>query len=300
MEPLPSTPAFALDGVAKHYGDVRAVDGLSLTAGTGGAIALLGPNGAGKSTTISLLLGLTRPTAGTVRLLGGPPEEAVTRGRVGAMLQHGELMPELTVGELVGFVRGLYPRPLPLGEILDLADLGPLVRRRAGRLSGGQAQRVRFALAVAGAPDLLMLDEPTAAMDVESRLRFWDGMRAYAADGRTVLFATHYLEEADQHADRVLVIAGGRLAADGTTAQIKAAAGGRLVTFRLGDQPAAGLESLPGVTAVEIRDGVARLRTDDTALTTAALYRDTTLVIRDLEVSGGHLEDAFLALTRES
>ncbi|NUW37199.1 ABC transporter ATP-binding protein [Nonomuraea sp. SMC257] len=300
METIPSSPALALTGVAKHFGDVRAVDGLSLTAAAGGAIALLGPNGAGKSTTVSLLLGLARPTAGTVRVLGGTPEQAVAQGRVGAMLQQGELMPELTIGELVGFVRGLYPRPLPLSEILDLADLGSLVKRRAKGLSGGQAQRVRFALAVAGAPDLLVLDEPTAAMDVESRRRFWDGMRAYAAGGRTVLFATHYLEEADQNADRVLVIARGRLAADGTPAEIKATAGGRLVTFRLGDQPAAGLDALPGVTSVEIRDGVARLRTDDAALTTAALYRGTTLEVHDLEVSGGHLEDAFLALTRES
>ncbi|MDP9867391.1 MULTISPECIES: ABC transporter ATP-binding protein [Streptosporangium] len=291
--------AIAFTDVSKRYGDVLAVDGLDLTVEAGRTVALLGPNGAGKSTSIGMLLGLLRPTRGRVEVLGSPPEEAAARGEVGAMLQSGELIPELTVRELVDFVRRLYPRPLGLDEILRTADLTDLARRRADRLSGGQAQRVRFALSIAGAPRVLVLDEPTAAMDVESRLRFWEGMRAYAAGGRTVLFATHYLEEADEHSDRVIVIARGRVVADGTAAQIKAGAGGQTVRFTLGGQAAAGLDALPGVTAVELDAGLATLRTADPDATVTALYRGTSLDIRDLRITGADLEDAFLTLTQE-
>ncbi|MFD8565093.1 ABC transporter ATP-binding protein [Streptosporangium canum] len=292
--------AIAFTDVSKSYGNVLAVDGLDLAVEAGRTVALLGPNGAGKSTSINMLLGLLRPTRGRIEVLGASPDEAVARGEVGAMLQSGELIPELTVRELVDFVRRLYPRPLGLDEILRMADLTDLVKRRAGKLSGGQAQRVRFALAIAGAPKLLVLDEPTAAMDVESRLRFWAGMRAYAAGGRTVLFATHYLEEADENSDRVIVVTRGRVVADGTAAQIKAGAGGQTVRFALDGQAAAGLDALPGVTAVEVEAGAATLRTADPDATVAALYRGTSLRVRDLRITGAALEDAFLALTRES
>ncbi|MEV4186633.1 ABC transporter ATP-binding protein [Streptosporangium canum] len=292
--------AIAFTDVSKSYGNVLAVDGLDLAVEAGRTVALLGPNGAGKSTSINMLLGLLRPTRGRIEVLGTSPDEAVARGEVGAMLQSGELIPELTVRELVDFVRRLYPRPLGLDEILRMADLTDLVKRRAGKLSGGQAQRVRFALSIAGAPKLLVLDEPTAAMDVESRLRFWAGMRAYAAGGRTVLFATHYLEEADENSDRVIVVARGRVVADGTAAQIKAGAGGQTVRFTLDGQAAAGLDALPGVTAVEVEAGTATLRTADPDATVAALYRGTSLRVRDLRITGAALEDAFLALTRES
>ncbi|AQZ61047.1 putative ABC transporter ATP-binding protein [[Actinomadura] parvosata subsp. kistnae] len=288
------------DHVSKHYGDVLAVDDLSLTIEPGTTVALLGPNGAGKSTSINLLLGLLKPSRGTITVHGRAPAQAVAAGEMGAMLQDGALIPELTVKETVDLVRGLYPRPLALDDILAMADLTAIAGRRASRLSGGQAQRVRFALAVAGAPRVLLLDEPTAAMDVESRLRFWAAMHDYAAGGRTVLFATHYLEEADEHSDRVIVIARGRLAADGTADQIKADAGGQTVSFSLGAQPAAGLDRLPGVTAVEITDGAAVLHTTDADATLAGLYRGTTLDVRDLRLSSADLEAAFLRLTRES
>jgi ABC-2 type transport system ATP-binding protein len=229
-------------------------------------------------------------------VFGDTPDAAVRAGRVGAMLQDGALVPGVTVRELVEFVRGLYPEPLPLAEILSLADLTSLAKRRADRLSGGQAQRVRFALAVAGAPRLLVLDEPTSAMDVESRRSFWASMRAYAAGGRTILFATHYLEEADENADRIIVMADGRIVADGTAQEIKAAAGDRTVRFTLGDQPVAGLDTLPGVTAVEVRGASARLRTSDPDATVEALYA-SGLRVRDLEVKGADLEEAFLSLT---
>ncbi|WP_395103537.1 ABC transporter ATP-binding protein [Actinomadura sp. SCN-SB] len=286
-------------GVSKSYGPgVLAVDELDLTIGTGQAVALLGPNGAGKSTTITMLLGLTRPSSGRIRVFGDPPDVAVARGRIGAMLQDGEPVPGLTVGETVGFVRSLYPEPPPLARVLEIAGLTDLAGRRADRLSGGQAQRVRFAMAIAGAPRLLVLDEPTTAMDVESRRAFWTGIRAYAAEGRTVLFATHYMAEADENADRIVVIDRGRIAADGTAAQIKARAGGRTVRFALGDQPSAGLDRLPGVTGVRITGGSAVLTTDDSDATVDALYRSTTLRIADLEVTGAGLEAAFLSLTR--
>ncbi|WP_405393991.1 ABC transporter ATP-binding protein [Microbispora hainanensis] len=292
--------AIAFTDVTKRYGDVLAVDGLDLEIPAGATVALLGPNGAGKSTSINMLLGLLRPSSGEIRVFGVPPETAVADGEIGAMLQEGTLIPELTVAETVDFVRRLYPRPLPLEEILRLADLTELARRRADRLSGGQTQRVRFALAIAGGPRLLLLDEPTAAMDVESRRTFWDNMRAYAAEGRTILFATHYLEEADENADRVVVIARGRVVADGSAAEIKAGVAGQAVSFLLGDQPVAGLEALPGTTGVELQSGRVTLRTTDLDATVDALYRKTTLDIRDLQLHGADLEDAFLALTKEA
>ncbi|WP_433224891.1 ABC transporter ATP-binding protein [Microtetraspora malaysiensis] len=292
--------AISFSQVTRAYGDVLAVDGLDLDIPPGRTVALLGPNGAGKSTSINMLLGLLRPTSGQIKIFGETPERAIARGDIGAMLQEGTLIPELTVAETVGFVRSLYPDPLPLDEILRMAELTDLAGRRAGRLSGGQTQRVRFALAIAGAPRLLILDEPTAAMDVESRRAFWDNIRAYAAQGRTVLFATHYLEEADENSDRVVVIARGRIVADGTAAEIKAGVGGQTVSFTLGTQSVAGLDALPGVIAVEITSGRAVLRTSDPDVTVDALYRKTTLDVRGLEIAGADLEDAFLALTQES
>ncbi|MEV7968015.1 ABC transporter ATP-binding protein [Sphaerisporangium sp. NPDC088356] len=276
------------------------MNGLSLTMEAGRTVALLGPNGAGKSTTINMLLGLIRPTAGEIQIFGHTPEEAVARGEIGAMLQEGTLIPELTVRELIDFIRRLYPNPLPLDQVLQMADLTDLASRRAGKLSGGQSQRVRFALAIAGAPKLLILDEPTAAMDVESRRAFWGSMRNYAAQGRTVLFATHYLEEADENSDRVVVVARGKVVADGTAAQIKAGVGGSVVGFSLGGQSAAGLDALPGVTGVEITSGTVTLRTSDVDATVSALYRKTTLDVRDLQINGVDLEDAFLALTQSA
>jgi ABC-2 type transport system ATP-binding protein len=290
--------AIALTDVSKSYGEILAVDGLNLTMEPGRTVALLGPNGAGKSTTINMLLGLIRPTAGRIQVFGRTPDEAVARGDIGAMLQEGTLIPELTVRELVDFIRRLYPDPLPLDQVLQMADLTDLSSRRTDKLSGGQIQRVRFALAIAGAPRLLVLDEPTAAMDVESRRAFWGSMRSYAARGHTVLFATHYLEEADENSDRVIVVAGGRVVADGTAAEIKAGVGGSSVGFSLGGQSSACLDALPGVTGVEILSGAVTLRTTDVDATVEALYRKTTLDVRNLQIHGADLEDAFLALTQ--
>lgn len=291
--------AISFTGISKSYATVRAVESMDLKIGSGQAVALLGPNGAGKSTAIGMLLGLVKPSSGTVSVFGQTPDEAVRAGRVGAMLQDGALVPGMTVREVVQFVRGLYPEPMPLEDVLELANLTGLVKRRADQLSGGQAQRVRFALAVAGAPRLLVLDEPTSAMDVESRRSFWAGMRAYAEAGRTILFATHYLEEADENADRVIVMAHGRVVADGSAQEIKSRAGGRTVRFTIGDQPTSGLDTLPGVTELEVRGSTAQLRTTDTDATVQALYA-SGITVRDLEVKGADLEDAFLSLTGDN
>ncbi|QTZ91671.1 ABC transporter ATP-binding protein [Streptomyces auratus] len=290
--------AVEFSGVTRSYGAVRAVDGLDLRIATGGTVALLGRNGAGKSTTLTMLLGLLPPSAGTVRLFGGTPEAAVRAGRVGAMLQDGKAVPRVTVRELITFVAATYPHPMDVTEALELAGLGEFAGRRVDRLSGGQAQRVRFAVALAGNPALLVLDEPTAALDVEARRAFWRSMRAYARRGHTIVFSTHYLEEADEHADRIVVMDGGRVVADGSGAAIKRQAGGTLVSFDLAGAPTGPLPGLPGVSAVEVRGDRALLRTTDSDATVVALA--SLGLVRGLQVVPASLEDAFLTLTSET
>ncbi|WP_433411676.1 ABC transporter ATP-binding protein [Microtetraspora malaysiensis] len=286
--------AASLTDVTKTFGVTRAADGLTLSIPRGQTVALLGPNGAGKSTAISMLLGLLPPDSGTASLFGGAPERAVRQGRVGAMPQEGGIIARVTVRELLTFVSRTYREPLPLDRILALAQLTALADRRVDRLSGGQAQRVRFAMAIAGDPELIVLDEPTAALDVEARRELWASMRGFAERGRTILFSTHYLDEADEQADRVIVINRGRVAADGTSTEIK-----RLVavtTVRVtvsGD--AAWLGRLPGVTGLEINGDRATLRSTDADATVAALAQAGA--VRDIEVTPADLEDAFVALT---
>ncbi|MFD5395038.1 ABC transporter ATP-binding protein [Streptomyces sp. NPDC127097] len=287
--------AVGFSGVTRSYGAVRAVDGLDLEIAAGGTVALLGRNGAGKSTTLNMLLGLLPPSTGTVRLFGGTPESAVRAGRVGAMLQDGKAIPRVTVRELITFVAATYPHPMDVTEALELAGLDGFGGRRVDRLSGGQAQRVRFAVALAGNPELLVLDEPTAALDVEARRAFWRSMRAYARRGHTVLFSTHYLEEADAHADRIVVIDRGRVVADGSGDAIKRRAGGSQVSFDLAGAATGPLSGLPGVSAVEVRGDRARLRTADSDATVLALAG--LGLVRGLQVTPASLEDAFLALT---
>ncbi|MYS83391.1 ABC transporter ATP-binding protein [Embleya scabrispora] len=297
-----TAPAVALSGVRKSFGDLRAVDGLDLELRQGETVALLGPNGAGKSTTLDLLLGLSRPTEGTVALFGGDPRDAIRLGRVGAMLQSGGLMPDVTVGEMVKLARDLHPRPLPQAQVLRRAGIEDLVGKNVAKLSGGQAQRVRFAVAIAGEVDLIVLDEPTTGMDVDSQQRFWGSMREQAELGRTVLFATHYLEEADNVADRVLVLHRGRLLADASAAQIKARAGLRRIAFDLTEtveryEPT--LRALPGVVQLELGGNTVRIRSDDADETVAAIYA-AGLRPRGLEVAGLGLEQAFLAITQQA
>ncbi|MEV8318311.1 ABC transporter ATP-binding protein [Streptomyces sp. NPDC059900] len=295
----PPVTAVSFEKVTKSYGDVRAVDALTLELHPGETVALLGPNGAGKSSALDLLLGLRNPDSGTVRVFGTSPREAITAGRVGAMLQSGGLMAEVTVRELVRLACDLHPRPYRADDVLAAAGLTQLADRKVDKLSGGQEQRVRFALATAGANDLIVLDEPTTGMDVTVRQAFWATMREQAEQGRTVLFATHYLEEADAIADRVLVLHRGRLLADGTAAEIKAKAGARKVSFDLGELDEGlgeKLRALPFLTAVDVSGRTVRLQSTDADATVHALY-GLGLYPRNLEVAGLGLEQAFVAIT---
>ncbi|MCM3882274.1 ABC transporter ATP-binding protein [Frankia sp. R82] len=296
-----AAPSVALRGLRKRYGSVQAVDGVDLTIAAGEIVALLGPNGAGKSTTIDLLLGLSRPDTGEVRLFGRSPRQACVAGRVGAMLQNGGLLPEITIERMLASVRGLYPTALSVDDVLARAGIAELAGSRTDRLSGGQRQRVRFALALLPDPDLIVLDEPTAAMDVESRRAFWSSMRAWAATGRTVLFATHYLEEADDFADRIVLLRRGQVIADGPTTEVKALVGGRTIRATLRGLDAATLSALaglPGVARVEHRGESIALTCPDSDAALRALLAGFPRV-EDIEVVGAGLEDAFVALTSD-
>jgi ABC-2 type transport system ATP-binding protein len=296
-----AAPIVRLQGIAKTYaGSVNAVAGIDLEIRRGETIALLGPNGAGKSTTIGMLLGLIEPTEGAAQLFGVSPAEAIRESLVGAMLQEGKLMPGVHVGEFLDFVRSLHKEPLTKDELLDLAGLRGLESRRVDRLSGGQTQRVRFAMAIAGAPSLLVLDEPTAGMDVEARRDFWASMHTYAEQGRTILFATHYLEEAATSASRLVIIARGRTLVDGTVQEIQQRFGEPRVSFTLvgAEAEAAPFAKFPGVEHYEIQGERVTLRTRDQDATVRALTT-SSVGWKDLEVKSNDLEDTFIALVHE-
>jgi ABC-2 type transport system ATP-binding protein len=298
---LITTSAVDLRGIEKTFrspaGPVRAVRGVDIEIKPGEVVALLGPNGAGKSTTIDVLLGLTKPDAGTATLFGGTPSDAIKHGKVAGMLQVGSLLRDLSVHELVTVIASLYPAPLAVDEVLDLVGISRLAERRTQKLSGGETQRVRFALALVTNPDLLVLDEPTAAMDVEGRHEFWTTVRGFAERGKTVLFATHYLEEADLYADRAVLMARGRVVIDGPTTEIKARVGTRTIRATLPNADLDALSGLPGVTSAEARGEAVLLRcTDSDAAIRALLERFPRA--RDIEISGAGFEEAFLELTR--
>jgi ABC-2 type transport system ATP-binding protein len=293
-----SRGGIVLSRLSKSYGEVRAVRSVDLTIAPGETVALLGPNGAGKSTTIDMVLGLTRPDSGSVSLFGMSPAQAVAAGAVGGMLQSGSLIEHLTVRELITMVASLYPRPLPVAEVLRLTGTAQFAGRPTTKLSGGQAQRVRFAMALAANPDLLLLDEPTAALDVEGRREFWASMRAVAASGKTVVFATHYLEEADAYADRIVLLARGQVVADGPATEIKARVGGKTIRATLPGAGLAELSALPGVMSAD-RHGDSVLLASSNAEAALRALLDTYPTIRDIEVHGAGLEDAFLALTAD-
>jgi len=299
--PRVARPAgISLVGLTKSFrspsGPVRAVRGVDIEIAPGETVALLGPNGAGKSTTIDMLLGLSKPDSGQVSIFGMTPTEAIANGAIGAMLQTGAVLDNLTVRELIDMMGSLYPQPLGVEETLDLAGIADIGDRRTNKLSGGQTQRVRFAVAMVSNPDLLVLDEPTVAMDVESRHKFWESMRIFTGRGKTVLFATHYLEEADANADRIILMARGEVVADGAATEIKAATGGRQIRGTLPGADRDALRSLPGVRRAELRgDSITLYCSDSDAAIRALLQAFPT--IRDLEITGAALEEAFLQLT---
>jgi ABC-2 type transport system ATP-binding protein len=279
-------------------GPVHAVRGVSINVQKGETVALLGPNGAGKSTTVDMLLGLQEPGEGSVEVFGGPPAQAIREGRIGAMLQAGGVLRDLSVREIVAMMAALFPAPLDVDEALALAKLSQLAERRTERLSGGETQRVRFAIALVSDPDLLVLDEPTVGMDVESRRAFWTTVRELSERGKTFLFATHYLEEADMYADRAVLMAHGRVVADGPTTEIKAIVGSRTIRATLPRVPVEALERLPAVTSADRHGDAVILVSFDSDATLRAFLEEYGEA-RDIEVRGAGLEEAFLQLTRE-
>lgn len=300
-------PAVDLDSVTKTFrgssGPMTAVDDVSMRIERGSVVALLGPNGAGKTTTLDMLLGLTAPTSGTVSVLGSSPREAVRTGKISAVLQSGGLLRDLRVGETVELIASTFNDPIAPAEALQRAGIAALADRRVSKCSGGEQQRLRFALALLPDPDLLVLDEPTMGMDVTARHEFWAAMHAEARRGRTIIFATHYLEEADAFAERIIMMARGRVVADGTTRQIRTHVTGRIVSAQLpagGDAPDPGsviasLQERGGVHSV--REEVGRVVVHASDPDAIALAMLTEYGGRDLEVTPGSLDEAFTALT---
>ena len=296
----PAIAGVALSGLTKTFkspdGPVHAVRGIDITIAPGETVALLGPNGAGKSTTIDMLLGLLRPDGGTVQVFGMAPDRAIASGAVGAMLQVGGVISDLNVREILQMVASLYPRPLDVDQVIQLTRIQDLVGRKTTKLSGGQTQRLRFALGLISNPDLLVLDEPTVAMDVEVRRQFWATMREFASRGKTVLFATHYLEEADAYADRIVLMARGRVVADGPATEIKATVGLRTIRATLPGVGDTEMMQLDGVKSVERRGEAVVLQCTDSDAAIRALLPAYPQA-RDIEILGAGLEEAFLQLT---
>jgi ABC-2 type transport system ATP-binding protein len=297
---MTNPPAIELSSLTKRFGSLTAVNGVDLHIQPGEVVALLGPNGAGKSTTIDLALGLALPSSGTAQLFGEDPRHAVTSGRVGAMLQGGALLPTTTVRESVALIHALHRHPLSIDEAMERAGVTDIAKQRVASLSGGQMQRARFAVAVVSNPDLLILDEPTAAMDVGARHSFWESMREFTGQGKTVVFATHYLDEADTFADRIVIMGGGRIIADGTPSEIKTVVSGRTLSFTIDEADAASetvsFDDYPGVTLAERRGNRVSLQTEqsDAALRAVlAAFPGAS----EIEIVSRNMDDAFMALT---
>ena len=295
---MTTTKAVELRDVTKTYGSVRAVDGLSLSIEPGEIVAFLGPNGAGKTTTIDMMLGLATPTTGSVSVFGGTPADAIAQGRISAVMQTGGLLRDLTVRETVELTSALFAHTRSVQEVLTRAGIADIGDRRVAKCSGGQQQRLRFALALLPDPDLLVLDEPTTGMDVEGRRDFWNAIRQDASTGRTVLFATHYLDEADAYADRIVLVRHGKIVADGSAAEVKNLAAGRTVTATLPGVDQSVLLALPGVDRVETRGDRVIVHGRDSDAVARYLLNDAHAT--DLEIVSRNLEDAFLALTTDS
>jgi len=295
-----ATVPWAVDArsISKSFGAVRAVDDLTLRIAPGEVVAFLGPNGAGKTSTIDMLLGLAHPDRGEVQVFGRSPRGAIAHGLVSAVLQTGGLLKDLTVRETLQLTASLFAETRPIDEVLQRAGISELAGRRVGLCSGGQQQRLRFAMALLPDPGLLILDEPTTGMDVGGRRAFWDAIRADAARGRTVLFATHYLEEADEYADRIVLVSRGRIVADGSAAEIKNLTSGRVVQATLPGADLAALAALPGVDDASATGDRISLHTRDSDA--AARHLLTATAARDVEITAQNLESVFLALTSDT
>jgi ABC-2 type transport system ATP-binding protein len=296
--PAGGLAAVSLRNVHKSFGDVQAVRGIDLTVRPGEIVAFLGPNGAGKTSTIDMVLGLSNPTRGEVEVYGMPPSEAVRRGLVSAVMQTGGLLKDLTVRETVQLTGSLFAQPRPVEEVLQRAGITAIADRRVATCSGGEQQRLRFAMALLPDPELLILDEPTTGMDVTGRRSFWGSIREDAARGRTVVFATHYLEEADAYASRVVLVSNGRVVADGTSAEVKSRTAGRTVRATMSAPDEARLRAIPGALQVEVRGDRALIQATDSDAVARHLLTETDA--RDLEIVARGLEEAFIALTGDT
>jgi ABC-2 type transport system ATP-binding protein len=293
-----SSTIAALEGASKAYGSHRVLEAFDFALEAGSVTALLGPNGAGKSTVAGLLTGRLRADAGTVHLFGCDPSDQMARARMGIMLQAGGLPETLTVAEAVDLHAGYFARRLPTAAVLAQAGLTTLASRRCDRLSGGEARKVQFAMAIAGSPDLLVLDEPTTGFDPESRRAMWDVVRSKADAGSGVLLATHHMDEAEALADRIVVIAGGRIIADGAPAAIKSQVAATVIRLRT-RLPADRFRALPGVAKVEtVGADLAVLTTAPRASLEAAFMIDPAL--QHFEVTGASLEDALANLVQSN
>jgi ABC-2 type transport system ATP-binding protein len=290
------TPAAVhLEQVSKNFGSVQAVRGVSLEIESGEIVAILGPNGAGKTSTIDIILGLSHPSAGQVAVYGLSPRHAISRGLISAVMQTGGLLKDLTVSETLQYTASLFAHSQDPKEAMDRAGITGIADRRVGKCSGGEQQRLRFAMALMSDPELLVLDEPTTGMDVEGRRNFWATIRKDAELGRTVLFATHYLEEADAYADRIVLLRHGKIVADGTASEIKAMAAGRTVRATLPGATEAALRDIPGAESVEVRGETVLVHATDSDA--VARYLLTNTPAKDLEIAARGIEEAFLALT---
>ncbi len=287
--------ALELRAVTKSYGKVKALDNVDLKIQTGETIALLGPNGAGKTTAINLLLGLLRPDRGQALMFGASPDSTANRVRTGTLMQVSGIPETLTVQEHLEGFAAYYPQPLRIRDLLEATGLTGLEKRMYSKLSGGQRQRLHLALALIGDPEVLFLDEPTTGLDVETRRAMWQLVRELSSSGRTVLLTTHYLEEADELADRIVMLRRGTIVADGTPAQIKASTAGRRVSARTSTDVDSASE-LHGVLQARREGGrLELLVTDAEEVTRALLFRDAEL--SDLQVTAVSLDEAFISLT---
>jgi ABC-2 type transport system ATP-binding protein len=290
--------AISATGLHKDFGSVHAVRGIDLEVRQGEIVAFLGPNGAGKTTTIDMILGLSEPTAGSVTVLGQTPRSAIAHGLVAAVMQTAGLLKDVTVRETLELTGSLFVHHASVDSVMARAGITDIGDRRVNKCSGGQQQRLRFAMALLSDPELLVLDEPTTGMDVAGRRDFWAAIRQDSTRGRTILFATHYLEEADEYADRIILVRQGRIVADGTAAQIKAMAAGRTVRATVPRTTARLLEAVPAADSVELRGETVRIHSKDSDAVARFLLTQTDA--HDLEIESRGIEDAFLALTSDA
>ncbi len=304
METLNRTEAVSLTGLRKTFTTprtkVEAVRGVDLSIQAGQIVALLGPNGAGKTTTVDMILGLTQPSSGSVEVLGLSPHRAVTSGRVSAVLQTGGLLRDMTVRETITVIATMHGQAGRVAQVMDRTGLTAIAKRRVGKCSGGEQQRIKFALALLPDPDVLILDEPTAGMDVMARRDFWENMRSEASSGRTIIFATHYLEEAQNFAERTVLMSHGRIVADGATEELRKLISGRTVSATLPtEQAISQAEAFDASVSIAERNGQ-RISFKCADADRFAQTLLTDLGAWDLEISAPSLEDAFIQLTEDA